>query len=51
MELILKFIERLFNLTADQQLFVLAVLAILLAGFSLFVVLAALSKVLPKGDS
>lgn len=51
MELILKFIEHLFNLTADQQLFVLAVLAILLAGFSLFVVLAVLSKVLPKGES
>jgi hypothetical protein len=51
MEKILSLIERLFNLTANQQLFVVTVLAILLAGFSLYVVLTALSKVLGRGGS
>ena len=48
MENLITFIERLFELTSQQQVFLVSILAILLAGFSLFVVLAVLSKV--KGD-
>lgn len=44
MEKALSFIDRLFELTPDQQLFFVAVLALSLAGFALFVVLAVLKK-------
>lgn len=44
MEKALGFIERLFELTPDQQLFFVAVLALSLSGFALFVVLAVLKK-------
>jgi hypothetical protein len=48
MEKALSFVERLFDLTPEQQLFFVAVLALSLTGFALFVVLAVLKKVGPQ---
>jgi hypothetical protein len=50
MEKIFDLVERLFDLSTSQQLFVLAVMAMLVVGFSLFVVLAALKKTTESGD-
>jgi hypothetical protein len=43
-------IESLFYLSKDQQIFFIAVSALLVVGFSLFVVLAALNKLPGKGS-
>ena len=40
----MQFIEGLFSLSSEQQIFVIAVLAISVIGFALYVVLAALKN-------
>lgn len=44
MENVMKLIESLFNLSTEHQTFILAVLALLVAGFSLYVVLAVIKN-------
>ncbi len=48
MDKVLGLVERLFALSSNQQFFVVAVLAILLAGFSLCVLVVVLNIVLGK---
>lgn len=48
MDKALELIENLFNLSKDQQIFFIAITALLVVGISLFVVLAALSKLSDK---
>jgi hypothetical protein len=45
MDKIMQLIESLFSLTTEQQIFVIASLAISVAGLALYVVLTALKKV------
>ena len=49
MDKVIELIESLFYLSKDQQIFFIAVSALLVVGFSLFVVLAALNKLSVKG--
>lgn len=51
MEKIIRFIEGVFSLTAEQQVFIIAVLAILISGLALYVVLAAIKTSSGKGGS
>lgn len=51
MEKVIELLVRLFYLSKDQQVFFIAVSALLLAGFALFVVLAALNRLDGKGGS
>jgi len=49
MDKVIELLANLFYLTKDQQIFFIAVSSLLLAGFSLFVVLAAVNKLSGKG--
>ena len=51
MDKVIELIENLFYLSKDQQIFFIAITALLVAGFSLFVVLAALNKLSGKGGA
>lgn len=51
MDKVIELIEHLFYLSTDQQFFLIAVSSLLLAGFSLFVVLAAVNKLPVKGKN
>ncbi len=51
MEKAMQLIEGFLSLTTEQQVFVIAVLAISVAGFALYVVLAVLKASTSKGGS
>ena len=50
METLLNFLSLLLNLSAAQQVFLIAIAAILLAGYALFVVLKVVSNNQDKRD-
>lgn len=50
MEKIINFALQLFELTPDKQVFIIAILAIGLAGFSLYVVFTVFNKMVNKKE-
>jgi len=48
---VIGFIESIFSLSSEQQVFILAIMAMLVTGFALFVVLAALRNISNKRGS